>query len=513
MIGHKRWMTVVAVAIVLPSANVVEADAAGPPTPSVADLPKKSSVTQYGITWTFDKAYPVGQFVNGDYYVVGPVTIVKISNSWHRHGFEPGPGKDGSMVNPGAGGSQGYDKSLGSYRAELNAALPNGKPISAENPLVLKPNSSLISTVSWLYESREKTEPGCPRFNGGTKTPRPVLRDGAILTCLAETPPKGSFRPPYCGSDKTPKFNVSQLKRDRLAKLAPVERVPSVAKTEQGFQRPWIDHVHQFSGAFLHPSRNMPQYGRDMSKAVGKAALLLMLDFEKLPGSPSQDKLLVYFVQLGIDLAGIADAGGSWPANGGHHMGRKWPILFAGVMLDDEHMSGVGQWKTVFQENDNTFHVSQAAVDMTHSNRWSPDKRAPQLPYDAEHIGLPEWGIRHAGKPHADNLNWKATYRGINNMSYPGFVLAAHIMGQKKAWNHDAIFDYIDRSVTNGQRTHPPGTKARGLYVYGGDFVMNMWQAYRADYGCRWVPSDPSSLYSKGALDCSKCKYHCPNKK
>ena len=31
-----------------------------------------SSVTQYGITWTFDKAYPVGQFVTGDWWVGRP---------------------------------------------------------------------------------------------------------------------------------------------------------------------------------------------------------------------------------------------------------------------------------------------------------------------------------------------------------------------------------------------------------------------------------------------------------
>lgn len=499
MTGRAGWGMVSAAMVVLMFPAAVQAETT-------------REVSQYGITWTFAEDAESGQFANGDTWVVGPVTVVKISTSWHTHGFEPGPGQDGSMINPGADGRQGYDKSLRSYRADLNAALPGGKPVSAENPLVLKPGASLVSTVSWLYESRQKTEPGCPRFNGGTKTPRPVLRDGAILTCLAEAPAEGSFRPPYCGTDKTVKFNVSQLKRDRLSKLAPVDHVPSVAKMERAFQRPWIDHVYQYSGAMFHPSNNMPQYGRDMAIAVGNASLLLLLDFDKLPNSPSKDTLLISFVQLGIDLAGIADAGGSWPANGGHHMGRKWPILFAGVMLDDEHMKNVGQWKTVFQENANTFYVSQADVDMTHSDRWSPDKRAPKLPYGAEHIGLPEWGIRHVPDPKADNLHWNATYRGINNMAYPGFVLATHIMGQKKAWNHDALFDYIDRATANGRKTHSPGTKARGYYVYGGDFAMAMWQAYRADYGCRWVPADRSSLYSKGALDCSKCKHHCPNK-
>src|SRR5271157_3473284 len=47
--------------------------------PTVYKVSLKSSVTQYGITWTFEKPVRVGQFVNGDYYVVGPTTIAAIT--------------------------------------------------------------------------------------------------------------------------------------------------------------------------------------------------------------------------------------------------------------------------------------------------------------------------------------------------------------------------------------------------------------------------------------------------
>ena len=43
------------------------------------NCPLKESVSQYGITWTFDKPARVGQFINGDWYVVGPVTIKAIT--------------------------------------------------------------------------------------------------------------------------------------------------------------------------------------------------------------------------------------------------------------------------------------------------------------------------------------------------------------------------------------------------------------------------------------------------
>ena len=50
-----------------------------PATPSPEDLPLEESVSQYGVTWTFDKPARVGRFVDGDWYVVGPVTIGSIA--------------------------------------------------------------------------------------------------------------------------------------------------------------------------------------------------------------------------------------------------------------------------------------------------------------------------------------------------------------------------------------------------------------------------------------------------
>ena len=49
-----------------------------PATPKVEDLRLKESVSQYGITWIFEKPARVGKFIGGDWYVVGPVTIKSI---------------------------------------------------------------------------------------------------------------------------------------------------------------------------------------------------------------------------------------------------------------------------------------------------------------------------------------------------------------------------------------------------------------------------------------------------
>ncbi len=65
------------------------------------------------------------------------------------------------------------------------------------------------------------------------------------------------------------------------------------------------------------------------------ATLLLMLDYS----GGEKEPLLDNVVQYGIDLWGIARAGYyGWQAFGGHGTGRKWPIVFAGIMLGDPAM-------------------------------------------------------------------------------------------------------------------------------------------------------------------------------
>ena len=58
--------------------NTIYTPANAPATPKLADLPLMSSLSQYGITWTFEQPARVGHFVNGDWYVVGPDKIVAI---------------------------------------------------------------------------------------------------------------------------------------------------------------------------------------------------------------------------------------------------------------------------------------------------------------------------------------------------------------------------------------------------------------------------------------------------
>jgi hypothetical protein len=205
------------------------------------------SITHNGVTWELlGTGHTQGTFVTGDPWVLGPVTVVGISNNMNSPLYTPRKGQNGSMVNPLVGhdrGLQGYDDALGSYRETLNAGLPNGLPVSPSNPLVVPVSSTLVSMVSWLYRSPTDAEPGCPSFNGGTGAPRPTTRSAGVLTVLDAVPPANAFRPPYAGADKTVRFTLEDLDRSKLLNLTPPANTPNPASLAESISKAWIDHA------------------------------------------------------------------------------------------------------------------------------------------------------------------------------------------------------------------------------------------------------------------------------
>ena len=430
-----------------------------------------NKITQFGITWTFAKSYTYGQtygqFANGDYWVVGPATITSISPKSVVD--TTGRTLNGSVINPSPrnGVRQGYDSALylTAYTPSLNVGRPNQQDISSLNPLLVPVNSSLVSTISM-------PTPGA----------RPQLKTAAILTVLGVAPPAGSFRPSYSGANKSIKFNKSQLNYALLKKLAPVASTPTLVSVERMFERPWLDEIPNWVDDYEHPKDNMPNYGRDLTSQVGIGALMLHLNFS----NASKEKLLVRYVQLGIDLYGISQDGGNnnWIPAGGIFSGRKWPILFAGLLLNDAAMKNIGPGDgtgTVqFAEDGQTFYVTQADINLVHT----PDLRnGPYVPYTQADLGMAEWGIEHSRAPINDNRAWSAIYRQCCTAnSWDGQTLAARIMGTNRAvppsvtslWAHPAYFDYMDRYMA----VIP---SSRWLRSWD-QFSVDMWDTYRVNY-------------------------------
>lgn len=407
------------------------------------------SITQHGITWTFNGPVGSGQFVNGDYWVVDPGDGVRVV------GIQPGPtlgatGRrmNGSMLNPSTA-KQGYD-SARNYTPGVTA------------PLTLTGDCSLVSTISNPDVSKDAS----------------YVKSAAVLTCLSEAPPEGSFRPGISSEIKT-LHNVDDLDLSLLRSLPCPGPKPNIDLYAAYLQMTWLTHDSNWTSRYMHPSASgLNNYY--YSSVFATAALLLHLDY-----TPNEKhRLLINYIQLGLDIYSYIEAGGKgWPPDGGHSSGRKWPILFAGIMLDYMPMWDIGKLPpSYFGEDGQTFYVWHSDIDITNSPRWNPDRRSyPNAPYTPDMLGMPEWGIRNATDSARSDAAWNAQYRTVNQ-SWAGTALAARIMDVKRLWNHNAHFAYVDRymAITAGKE-YPFGYSAPGEKAGGrpGGLIGLLWDRYR----------------------------------
>lgn len=438
--------------------------------PATGRAATATSVTQRNFTWTFSTSRTVGQYANGDWWVVGPVSIINITPASTVSG---GRVMHGSMLNPVAGTSvqQGFDSDNDvSFNAALNVGRPGGSALSASNPLVIT-TGSLLSSQSIV--------------TGGL---RPQLNDLEILTVVSSVPPAGAFRPPYCGPDKTHRWTTGQLDYSALRRLAPVANTPSLATVENHFLRPWIEIGTEYSGRDIHPKLNMPDYGRDMAYRINDALLSLQLNYS----DAQKSTLLIRMVQYGIDVYGAARSGGRWTNNGGHNQGRKPVLLLAARMLNDSNLYEYAdrQRHFIFQDDQNYFYVSQTDVNLP---RYTADGR-PRDPYTVGMIGTPEWGEKHATQPQRDGANWGISYRSTSGSALVGGVLAVQLMGLKDAWNNPVVFDYFDERYVPIE-----SPKAKNSFNYFQLFHRNMWQTYRGAAAATAVAT-PGILPGGGAF-------------
>ncbi len=383
-------------------------------------------ITRYAITWTIVGDPVNGTYANGDPWVVGPVTITNISP---KSIVVSGRTFHGSVINPNSAPfpNHGFDSTLGSgvgFSGGLNVGRPSGSDISESNPLVVAVSSSLIS-------SNSHPTPGN----------RPQIKDISILTVVAEAPAEGSFRPPYCGANKTHYWNKSDLDYSILSNLPPVAGAAAPNTTAAAFARPWFELGTQSIGRYFHPENHQPEYGRDMGVKLGDALLTLNLNY-----SDAQKELLyIRLVQWGIDLYGCAVSGGAWQANGGHNAGRKGCLVLAALALNDNNIRVYADkaQKFIFAEDQQTFYVAQQDVGR---DLYTGDGR-PRVKYIQEDVGLAEWGEKHMSQPNRDGRNWDTYYRDVVFIGQAGQTLAMHLItGAKAAWNWPPYFDYFDRA-------------------------------------------------------------------
>ena len=391
-----------------------------------------SSITQYGITWTFDRAYPTGVFVTGDPWVVGPVTIVSVTPA-------PTGTRNGSVVDP-TGGHQGYDDRGGEYSAEENVTFP----------YVLEADRSLVSSIS---------KPGGVEIrNAG------CLQAQAVLTAVSAPVSATTFRPAYAGTYKR-YLDAAQLRTELLPDLAPPSSAPDVGELAVYLDRPRVDHLSSWTIQDSCAEENWNNgpgahacYGREYATVVSEAALAVLLD------TPERDELARALIQIGIDNYGVLRAGGRWAADGGHHNGRKWPIVFAARMLDDCDMLGVGEdyGPGDFGEDGHTYTGANGTA------LFGQDCGGGRGTYFED--GCTGSGARDCRDP-AELVHACPDYRDCCTSAYwVGQALAARMLGAEPVWSHDPFFDYVDRWMAGDVSGDASGSSA---------FVDEMWSLHR----------------------------------
>jgi hypothetical protein len=435
--------------------------------PGSTSLPLLNSVSIDGITWNFDQKVPVGRFVNGDYYVVGAVTVTSVSPA-------PTSERNGSVLNLPVTSQEasGFDSRVVSSRFRAN--------LRVSFPLAMKPGDALISSIS--LDTIGSLEPWLRE--GNNEKPESPVKTVSILTCLASAVSTSAFRPSYC--DRQQKiYGADKLRRDLLPNLTKVSTMPDIKKWAWHFRRPWLDVCFFGMDAAVE---YQAVYGREVARSVGMATLMLGCNF-----TPAEkESLLINVVQYGIDLWGIARAGyKGWQAFGGHGSGRKWPIIFSGIMLGDTSMQSPEKLlpKIQFGEDMQTLYCAcwTGAKTIYGGHQGVIDGKALSTTFG--------WGPYEDKPPSqwSDSFQLGEEYRRCcTSISWVGEALSARMMNATKLWNHDAFFDYVDRWMTENDSSAVIAIKQAKGWDFSADwlrqrqcwdgFVKNMWTAYRSKF-------------------------------
>ena len=437
---------------------------------------RAGSISQYGITWTFDKPYRVGRFVNGDWWMVpdeakGTVTVVSVEPAPSGMGASA---RNGSMRNPMGALSQSYDGRAERY-TELSKVV---------FPLQLAPWDSLMSSISRPDDDGIRSDV----WNRPTSLSRVKLLTMAVLTCMPHdsTDLSYKFRPPYShpfsgGPADKPLYDARNINWSLLPSIAPSPGYPSMAAGIRGFQRVCPMHASAWLGEQIRPVENCGGYYSSQHSAESRYALLMFSD-PAIVGDRTE--LVRNFIQFGIDTLYALRSYDPQDSTRNDRVISKWPMVFAGLMLNDPDMRNI---------------PSQAYIKTEETSYGPGWTGADVIRGEHELLHYTSWCAYQTG-----GSGFKAeTYRRqTHSWNWVGTALAARLMNAEAAWDHPAFFDYVDRWMLFGKYANddanygevnalaaanpcgdnPPltGIGYRQGIVPGEAWVKSMWDQYRS---------------------------------
>ena len=423
-----------------------------------------NKIASNGLVWTFSgnlAAGTYGRFVTGDWWVVGPVTVNSADPAWTG-------AMNGSMVNPDpAGTTQGYDN-------RASAGFTYAAGVRTTFPVDLVAGDSLISVIS--------RDP----LTGGSGASR--VNKAAVLTVLASAPASAAFRPPYVAGSK-PLWLTSQVDYTILPGLAVPSGCTPISMSSQTTYgaRVLLHHGNlQTYHVEVMPTKHTLDttltagYPHEVALEYGRMAL------HCLTAAADAQVIANRLIQLGIDLYACASSNGdTWSRQAGYGLGRKWPILFAGIMLNDAGMKAPpyyvigssGQLK--FQEDSHTY-LGDASTP-----RWGDDCDITDGTF-----GTSNHTCRSTdGTQDQYATSSSGQYDLTTSNAFIGPALAARLLeaseGAQTLWGHTPFFSYTDRwvdTIAAAGGVNLGSDFAIDANKYGGNgglFMKRMWETYR----------------------------------
>lgn len=438
-------------------------------------------VSSHGVTFAFAAARPVGRYANGDWWVLGPVSITSIAPGSMLHNGLNGDGTayanrvvHGAMLNPGnrlfaAGGTlennasntaQGYD-SIGSDKPRVPySASANIDPGATGSPATVT-TGSVVKFVSKLAALPE----------GGSN--RPAGLDMVVLTVVDSVPASDAIRPGVsrAGSKASP-FRLSDFNLGVFQNLAAPPAAPSYA-TALAYVSRYIESSQPDSvnNPVAKAINNHPEYGRDIANNLHAALLCLHLSSFT---AEQKRQLLAHMGAIADDFVARNEEGAStFFAQGGGNCFRKAVVAVCAASLGAK---APASWLTYLSHTNRTTWAEDGQIFTVGSSdialpRDTSDGR-PRSGYTQHMLGSADWGEQQLIYPNRSGSNWDAFYRDIVGYAlYSGALAVELTNGAKPLWDNPSFWLYMD-TVFLRRAEGSPGNRMT-------TFALQMANAYR----------------------------------
>lgn len=419
------------------------------------------TIAHEGVTFTLASARPAGQYANGDWWVLGPVTINSISPA---STVIDGTRSDGSaysaraihgtMLNPGnrsfaAGGllannagsnpavpiPQGFDGLTGSTPYASYSAANNVDPGRTGAPMTVT-TGSVVKCLSATTPTQ--TSPI------GRAAPLRFV----VLTVVDQIPAADAIRPGVSSANKAAAVRVQDFDLSVFQNLAPVAGTPTFAEA--------LSYVSGAFNTFMPDSINSanmmpqtaPEYGREAANRIHAALLCLHLNSFT---AEQKRTLLMHIATFASDLVSRADEGALGFANGGGNQWKKPALVVATAALgsrapanwvqacDGSRFPNATDVRQVWAED---AHYSAITDFDIAQPRLTSDGR-PRTAFSYMALGSVDWGNwndrRDAG------MNWETLwYRLLYSPALiPGTQAVELTRGAVALWNNPQPFLYM----------------------------------------------------------------------